>query len=339
MQADWRLLEARPLLGGRLANDEVFNEIDLGGAWIWPHHQPHMKSLVKSLGVKTFAQPDDHSSTRVDGGAVQFVNKLAEQLPTDLLQMNSAVTSCTLETNESGNNVVRVETANQETFLARKVVFAVPPKLLSKHVTFDPPLSHQKQAALQASQTWMAAVTKVALVYPAKFWDARASNMGLGGGPAFQVYDSSTTDNKVSALTFFAMVPSGSPALTDDAVLAKQVAKQMSDTWTHLTRHYAKQAENFTSFHVHRWPAESYISEDANPVRINPHPSTVRALSTPEWDGALQFAGSETDLSSPGVMEGAIGAAKRVLKALEGFLSTNNNAQQCSSSSGDSAGR
>jgi monoamine oxidase len=332
MHADWRLLEARPTLGGRLANDETFNQIDLGGAWIWPHQQPHMRDLAESLGVQTFPQPDDPSSTRIEGGAVQFVHKLAEQLPEDLLQLNSPVTSCRLETTNDSEKVVRVETAGQETFLARRVVFAVPPKLLSKHVTFDPPLSERKQAALKASQTWMVGVTKVALVYPSRFWDARSSNMGLGGldGPAFQVYDSSTRDNNLSALTFFALVPPGTPEVTDDDGLAKQVAGQMAQVWKHLGRPlYAKQAANYTSHHVYRWPVESYISEDETPVRINPHPDPVRALSEPEWDGALQFAGSETDLGSPGVMEGAVGAAKRVLKSLESLLSVK--AQQCSS--------
>jgi monoamine oxidase len=334
MHADWRLLEARPSLGGRLANDDVFNQIDLGGAWIWPHQQPYMRDLAKSLGVQTFPQPDDPSSTRIEGGAVQFVNKIAEDLPQDLLQLNSPVTSCKLETTADSEKVVRVETAGQETFLARKVIFAVPPKLLSKHVTFDPPLSERKQAALNASQTWMAGVTKVALVYPSRFWDARSSNMGLGGGPAFQVYDSSTRDNKVSALTFFALVPTADSAVTDDERLAEQVAQQMAEVWKHLGRpFYANQATNYTSHHVYRWPTESYISENEKPVRINPHPSPVRALSEPEWDGALQFAGSETDLGSPGVMEGAVGAAKRVLKSLEGFLSTK--AQQCSSDATD----
>lgn len=334
MQADWRLLEARPVLGGRLANDNAFNEIDMGGAWIWPHQQPLMHGLVKSLKVSTFRQHDDPTSTRVEGGAVMFINKLAEQLPTDLLQLDTPVTTCTLEETENAEKVVRVETAGNETFLARKVIFAVPPKLISKHITFDPPLLERKQAAMAASRTWMAGVTKVALVYPNKFWDRQASNMGLSSGaadqPAFQVYNSSTKDGSLTALTFFAMVPPGSLAVTDDTVLANQVAKQMAGMWTHLGRPYAKQALDFTSHHVHRWPAESYISEEPNPVGINPHPNPVRALSEPEWDGALQFAGSEADLSSAGVMEGAVGAANRVLKTLEGFLSTR--AKQCTSS-------
>lgn len=44
----FKVLEASPHLGGRLQNDSQDNKIDLGGAWIWPDHQPNMKRLVKT---------------------------------------------------------------------------------------------------------------------------------------------------------------------------------------------------------------------------------------------------------------------------------------------------
>ena len=36
-----------------------------------------------------------------------------------------------------------------------------------------------------------------------------------------------------------------------------------------------------------------------------------------EWSGRLLFAGTETDESSPGVMEGAIGSALRSVEQLK----------------------
>jgi len=318
MHAKWRLLEARPILGGRLKNDEQFNQIDLGGAWIWPQHQPNVLELTRrSLpSIRTFPQPDDPSSTRIEGGALQLIHSIAGELVGEQIQLSTPVTSCKWEKNYER---VRVETANNETFFTRKVVFAVPPKLISRHITFDPPLTQSKQAALASSQTWMAGVTKVALLYPRRFWDLDSSNMGLPmNGPAFQVYDSSTNDGNLSALTFFTLVPPSSPAVHDDEVLAERVADQMATVWNYLKRpDYAKQAHKFSHYFVHRWPLEKYISEDDKPLQINPHPSPVRALSQPEWGGVLQFAGSETDLQSPGVMEGAVSAAKRVLKELQ----------------------
>jgi monoamine oxidase len=149
--------------------------------------------------------------------------------------------------------------------------------------------------------------------------------MGLPSGtdgPAFQVYDASTKDGAVSALTFFALVPPESPAVKDDQLLGQQVASQMATIWKYYRRFdLSEQARSFSSVHVQRWPLEKYISEDTKPTTIHPHPHSVRALSTSEWEGRLLFAGSETDQRSPGVMEGAVGAALRVLKDLQGWMS------------------
>lgn len=325
----WRLVEARPLLGGRLANDDKGHNVDLGGAWIWPYQQPHMKRLTQSLSIPTFPQPDDPSSTRVEGGAVMFIHRLSEDFPKESIQLNSPVTSCTLMTmkdatdvdedscsTSDNESVVRVETSSQETMLARRVVLAVPPKLIAKHISFHPPLSDAKQAALDANQTWMAGVTKIGMVYTQRFWDRQSSNMGLPNEPAFQVYDASTKDGSVSALTFFSLANT-----EDDKELADACAKQMQSVWSYYRRPFADKALDFVDFHVQRWPKEAYISEDPNPQSINPHPQPVRALSTNEWNDTLLFAGSESDRLSPGVMEGAIGAALRVVEELKSHFS------------------
>lgn len=167
-------------------------------------------------------------------------------------------------------------------------------------------------------------VTKVALVYPERFWSYSYSNMGLPrNGPAFQMYDSSTKDSSVNSLTFFSLVPHNSPASSDDKVLAELVAKQLSAVWKAMGQtQIAERTSSFTSYYVQRWPTESFISEDSKPKTINPHPYPVRQLSTTDWNGMLHFAGSEADTGSPGVMEGAVSSAERVLDELEPFLSS-----------------
>jgi monoamine oxidase len=317
-QRDWRLLEARPVLGGRLANDMGGHKIDLGGAWVWPAHQPRMRKLLRDLEIPTFPQPDDSSSTRIDGGAVRIVERLAEDLPLEQIQFSTAVTSCKLQRlGDDKTPVVEIQTATNETLWARRVVWAVPPRLLHEHVRFDPPLSPDKQKALASAHTWMAGVTKIALVYPnGRFWSLEESNMGMPShlGPAFQVYDSSTKGAPESALTFFALVDQDK----DDATLAKTVANQMQQVWKYMGQlQAAHQIHSYSHYFVQRWPLETYISEDPHPRTIHPHPHPVGALSTSEWDGLLEFAGSETDRLSPGVMEGAVGAAQRVLQSLE----------------------
>ena len=75
----WKLLEASHRLGGRLCNAATDNgaAIDMGGAWIWPEHQPHLRALIRQKlpSIATFRQPDDPTSTRIVGGAVTLIEK------------------------------------------------------------------------------------------------------------------------------------------------------------------------------------------------------------------------------------------------------------------------
>lgn len=330
----WNLLEARTVLGGRLANDDAGNRIDLGGAWVWPDFQPKMKRLLKVLDIPTFLQPDDPSSTRIDGGAVSIVDALSKKLPQENIRLNTPVTSLSLvQANDVQGQCVSPEVDEEKiirldtsagSILAKRVVLAVPPKLAHKHIQFDPPLSASKQEAMENSHTWMAGVTKVSLVYEKKFWNEQISNMGLPRnlpGPAFQVYDASTKDNSVNAITFFSLVPPGSPAKTDDKILADQVSTQLANAWKlFLGADYREDVKDYKVVHVKHWPTQKYISEDPDPKQIHPHPHPVGALSQSEWNGHLLFAGSETDRQSPGVMEGAVGAAQRAFQELESLV-------------------
>jgi monoamine oxidase len=349
---NYTLLEARQVLGGRLLNDNQHDEIDLGAAWIWPKHQPLMRQLTQTLPIATMEQPqqsqdlDTTSTWRIQGGAVQIVRELAKTVSNKNLILNTPVTNVTImedaSNNNKINNKVRVETLNPNlTFLADKVVFAVPPRLLAKHVTFDPPLSISKQQAMRSNHTWMAGVTKVALVYPQCFWNNNNSNTAMesvgrlfhptSGRPVFQVYDASTSDKRLAVLTAFALATktannnNNNDNNDDDESLARAVAQQLAMAWKTFGRRdgdnsneddFVNQILSYKSFHVQHWPSETYLSEDSNPQRIQPHPHPVDALATTEWNGRLLFAGTETDQESPGVMEGAVGAALRCVQEL-----------------------
>jgi monoamine oxidase len=399
---DWSLLEARPILGGRLVNDTHFHQIDMGGAWLWPRHQPHVRQFLADNKnfIQTFQQQDDRSATRVKGGAVQLIHALVKNSvvgedinnhnssSSSRIYLNTPVKHCRLEHAPNNNYdgvpttstpptavnsyttaqrkappavVIVVETTDGRIFHAAQVVVAVPPKLVAKHITFHPPLSSSKQVAMAAaSATWMAGVTKVSLVYPRVFWGTDQSNFNLslqsGGGPAFQVYDGSTWDKSIAALTFFvhnnnnnnnnnnvrdtnAATTSSSTKTTttttamdnntphhQHAVLAKQVADQIAQFWKHLglPPEFSQQVHSYSSYHVQEWPLEPYISEYCN-TNLNSndddqqqqrHPQPDADLSSTEWDGTLHFCASETDLHSPGVMEGALGSAKRVVASM-----------------------
>ena len=324
----WILLEASSRLGGRLENDTSGNQIDLGGAWIWPKHQPHIKQLMTTLGIETFLQPDDPSSTRVVGGAVRIVTSISDQLPNQHIRTDSPVACCkrivlpsigdTCSATDAciTSHFVSLSLASGEEVEAKRVVMAAPPKLVSTHVDFHPALHSAKERAMSQSQTWMAGVTKVSLVYNSpRFWPLHESNVGFRprpDNPAFQVYDSSPKDEHLSALTFFTLASISDAGTTNDEALAKACAAQMAGSST-----VGQSLLRYDDYHVKRWPQEKYISEDDMPSGINPHPAPDVALSKIAWDGMLFFAGSEADLSSPGLMEGAVGAARRVVNELK----------------------
>jgi len=332
----WRLFEARPTLGGRLENDAGGNKVDMGGAWIWPRQQPRISKLVASLGINTFTQPDDLSSTRIQGGAVELVKRIATELPSEKIKTSSPVVACRLVAAQRTNNndnpslqsIISLKLESGEEVRTRHVVFAAPPKLLSKHIEFNPPLSHAKVRAMEQSQTWMAGVTKVALIYKSpRFWPLSISNAvfrpASKNQPAFQVYDGSPKgDSSLSALTFFTVASLSNAAEDDDATLARHCVEQFaqhlssSNSREHVPDIVIEKFKAYDASHVKRWPKENFISEDEYPRGINPHPEPNSFLAQSEWNGQLLFAGTETDLHSPGVMEGAVGAAIRVIDEL-----------------------
>lgn len=309
----WVLLEAHgSRLGGRIRNSDS-GEIDLGPAWIWPDHQPKIRSLIKELGLQTFMQPDDPGSSRIAGGSAALIHTLEKRLPRGNIKMGWHAIACAQE-----DGKVLLTSARGEFVLASVAVFAAPPKILSKHVSFSPNLSAPKQRAMEASRTWMAGVTKVALTYGSRFWPLHggASNTGLrpaSNRPAFQVYDGSSSGDKEVALTFFTVAHEH----LSDEDLARACAAQLGEVWSHRgLGDKGKLLSAYDKVYVMRWPYESTISDDRAPGTVHPHPEPVGALAQEDWDGKLLFASSESDLSSPGVMEGAVGAAQRVLSVL-----------------------
>ena len=104
----------------------------------------------------------------------------------------------------------------------------------------------------------------------------------------------------------------------DDAALAKQCAEQLAELWemAGMDREAISALKAAADFEVQRWPKEELISLDAQPHHIHPHPAVVPLLAAPEWEGRLLWAGTETDQRDPGVMEGAIGSAARVIREL-----------------------
>ena len=74
--------------------------------------------------------------------------------------------------------------------------------------------------------------------------------------------------------------------------------------------------------HLHDWAAEPFTCTDADRAESlapvpPPEPADAR-LQAPLWDGRLWLGGSETATHGTGLLEGALGAAARLRRALTG---------------------
>ena len=157
------LFEARERLGGRILSvkDEASGlAMDLGPTWYWPETQPLMRSLLEELELASLPQHDDGSllhlndadkaPERIDGkkghegarhlpgGMAQLIDALARGLSPEHLHFNRVLT----DVRDRGDHVVLTFVAGDDTIevAARRVVLAVPPRLLEQQVRFEPEL-------------------------------------------------------------------------------------------------------------------------------------------------------------------------------------------------------
>ena len=329
------LLEASSKFGGRLCNDAKGFEIDMGGAWIWIDHQPRMKALVDELGIKIFPQPGDRSehdgSVRCEGGAYSIIQGLLKSIPAHHLKCDSVVMGLTK--NEE-SKIISVSFAFQNSKLlsivkTKSVIITSPPKVNVDRILFDPPLSREKMMSMHSCNTWMAGVTKVTLIYPRRFWprNGKMCNIAMSNydpekeNYAFQMYDASNIDDKVIALTCFTLCPEKplvgtSFTAEDDVRLAEKCARQIKGEWSTRSFKGISFLQSYIDFYVKRWPIEDYVSENKTPSTIQSHPRPDFNLAVSEWGGQLHFAGTESDLKSPGVMEGAVNSALRITESI-----------------------
>ena len=345
----WHLIESQNYLGGRIKNDTTTNRIDVGGAWIWPS-QRRIHALVRDLKLRTISQEDaDDGRVRIQNGAASIIDGLAASLSRDCVTLSVAVT----HVERMGDHLIKVTIHHsndsihpqQQVMYTKYLVWAAPPRMaLSPRIQWNPPLSNAKIIAQQNSNTWMASVTKLSFIYNSKYWDTDwILEMKRGiyfhrNGEAFDLYDacieeSSNDDdgNNVYAFTLFALVDWTEQK--DHEAIAQRVMSQLLSIAS-SSRMISQSTRNppatqwmtqYKSYAIHHWPHVSSISDDSTPTSVGQHPRPNPTLSQSEWDAKdnmkmVYFAGTESDLYSPGLMEGAIGSAYRVVEELRNCL-------------------
>lgn len=327
---DVQVIEARARLGGRVHTEHCSatgQALDLGPAWFWPETEPRIAALLAALGLASRPQHDPgdalwltdpnreperrteaggvHAGAhRIEGGTVRLVEALAAGLPGNCVRLGAAVHML----RDRGAFIELLHTAGHP-LRARRVVLALPPRLVCETLKFDPPLPVAVWDALQATPTWMAAQAKVVTTYGQPFWRAagHSGNAFVRHAQAVlgEVFDAS--DGMGGALGGFVALNAaqrehfrrGLPMLID----------------SQLAQLYGAEAQNGHLFQMD-WAEEPWTCSATDRTDLPEPPQADPLLRQPLWAGRVFLGGSETAAHGAGHMEGALESADRIAHAL-----------------------
>ncbi|KYG05913.1 hypothetical protein BE21_37825 [Sorangium cellulosum] len=332
--ADYQLFEARDRLGGRVLSVPAGpTRVDLGPTWFWPVTQPLMSRLVDELELASFAQHDDGpimvlshpnktperyrgdtglhgGGLRLVGGMGSLVDALAGAVPRERVHLGHV-----LEAVELDDAKVLLRFARGDgglTVEARRVVLALPPRLLAENVRFTPELPTPLRQAMTATPTWMAAQAKAVLTYRQPSWreDGLSGNAFVTHGQAVfgEIFDASDPLRGLSALGAFLALPAGARARFAaelPLLIDKQIAQVFGEHLSRVEQHYKDWAtDRFTC---------SARDREERPAHIGSgHP----LLRQPYARGQVFFGAAETASYAAGYLEGALDAARRIRRDL-----------------------
>lgn len=322
---DFHLFEARDRAGGRILTVDAAGALaedgfDLGPSWFWPQMQPAMGRLVEELGLSFFGQHSDGDvvfermsgegprrmpglgqepeSLRLAGGTASLVRALLRELPQDRLHFGAAVSALRLS-----GGAVEVMVGDRPV-TARHVIAALPPRLFAERVAMVPAPDADDLARWKATATWMAPHAKIFAIYDRPFW-REAGFCGTAQsmvGPLAEIHDA-TTASGMAALFGFAGVPAVNRAALGDGVLVRAAIQQ-------FVRLFGPEAAAPVATLVKDWALDPLTATAADSAPSG-HPVAAGGdWVTGDWAGFLHMAGSEASPSDPGLLAGAVEAAR-----------------------------
>ncbi|MEO7711466.1 MAG: FAD-dependent oxidoreductase [Gemmatimonadaceae bacterium] len=330
---DFVLIEARDRIGGRILTVDQGGQpaddgFDLGPSWYWPRMQPAIADLVEELGVPAFAQHSDGDvifermsregprryhgdseeprSFRLAGGTGSLVRALARALLPEHIQFGARVTAMTLREDGVELTIKRAD-GSVERLTAAQVIAAVPPRLLEATVAFTPAQDVRTARRWREAPTWMAPHAKFVACYDRPFW----REAGLAGtaqsmvGPMPEIHDATTASGQAALFGFLGVSADERAALGDDALIRACLDQ--------FERCFGPEARRPRATLLKDWATDPLTATAADRVstgHVAPDPAPW--VSGP-WQARLALAGSETSLSEPGYLAGAVVAAERAV--------------------------
>ncbi len=306
-----------------------------GPTWYWPDIHPGMTKLVGDLGLASFPQhdggtvlrlsdPDEKAEAsenesvhadawRVEGGMASVIEALAQKIPQERLRLEHAIVAIV----DCGGHVeLHMRCGDAKIIVeARRVVLAMPPRIAEELVRFEPNLEPPLLEAMRETYTWMAAEAKAIIAYRRPLW----REAGFSGNAYVthqqavfhEIFDACDAAGARAALGgFLALSPSLRKSFKDGlpVLMGNQMAQIFGPELEHGEQHY------------HDWAAEEYTCARRDLGRPLEHPNYGDPrLRQPQWDGKLFLGGSETAGYGGGYMEGALDAARRLLRDIGRF--------------------
>lgn len=343
---DLRVLEARPHWGGRILSvaaegvtgttAPAAHRFDLGPTWYWPAYQPELDAVVRELGLQTFDQHEagdmvvERSATqppvrtagyasappsvRLVGGMAALVDALVADLRQRLVPaaLCCGTTVRQLTCDADGVTVTTQDAQGATTTChAQQVLLAVPPRLATDRLRFEPALPPALVHAWRGTVTWMAPHAKYLAVYATPFWREQglSGEARSGQGPMGEIHDASAHGGP-AALFGFLGVPASVRLAHSPEVIRTHCRAQ-------LVRLFGPKAANPVAEFLQDWAADPWTATQADLSGPATHgeapPASAHAGA---WAGRLVGVGSEWSPQYPGYLAGAIEAARLGVESL-----------------------
>jgi monoamine oxidase len=345
--ADYVLLEARPVMGGRILStpqekidvhgssraEDALAGFDLGPTWFWPSVQPAFGRLIEDLGLAVFEQYAsgdmlveqfaserparmqgyaEVGSMRVLGGMRALVDALYDKLDSTKVLAERRVSSLQVV-----DGTVRVTaedfSGKSETWSVERVLLAVPPRLAEATIRFDPVLPRELAHQWQNTATWMAPHAKYVAIYDKPFWRDRglSGEARSGRGPLAEIHDASIPGGKAALFGFFGVPAQVRSRVSSEALRAHCRAQ--------LVRLFGEEAGNPVGESVKDWAHDPFTATELDMSAGPEHPRTPEAAAkSGAWLGLLHGIASEWSTQYPGYLAGAIEAADSGVRSLWG---------------------
>lgn len=246
---------------------------------------------------------------RLVRGTGAIISALADALPAENIKLGTQVTHVSLD----GEGVVVQyldASGSAEKERAEHVLFALPPRLIEAKILFSPALDFATLERWQRTPTWMAPHAKFFALYDRPFW----RDAGLSGtaqsmeGPLVEIHDATTASGRAALFGFVGVPAAERTAAGRDAIVAASVQQLAQLFGTEAATPRASLFKDWT---------DDPLTATADDRQAGGHPSPdLRPWVNGKWASYISLVGSETSLTEPGYLAGAVEAATRITNDL-----------------------